>query len=36
LGVPVVMIDRPALPARQVLGTVEAVMGWLGHADLGV
>lgn len=36
LGLPVILIERPALPARQVLGTVEAVMGWLRHADLGV
>ena len=36
LGLPVVMIDRPALPARRVVGSVGEVMGWLGHADLGV
>ena len=31
LGVPVVMIDRPQIPARRVLGTIEAVMRWLDH-----
>ncbi|GHE02111.1 cobalt-precorrin-6x reductase [Defluviimonas sp. 20V17] len=31
LGLPVVMIDRPALPARQVAGSVAEVMRWLGH-----
>jgi precorrin-6A/cobalt-precorrin-6A reductase len=31
LGLPVVMIDRPALPARQVVDSVAEVMGWLGH-----
>jgi precorrin-6A/cobalt-precorrin-6A reductase len=36
LGLPVIMIARPALPARQVVGSVAEVMGWLGHADLGV
>lgn len=35
LGLPVVMIDRPLLPERQVVATVAGVMGWL-HADLGV
>lgn len=35
LGLPVVMIDRPAAPARQVLAEVDQVMGWLHHADLG-
>lgn len=38
LGLPVVMIDRPALPDRPEVHSVDAVMGWLGHhgADLGV
>lgn len=31
LGLPVVMIARPALPARQVAGDVAQVMRWLGH-----
>lgn len=35
LGLPVVMIDRPALPPRAVVGAVDAVLDWL-HADLGV
>ena len=36
LGLPVIMIDRPTLPTRTVVGTVREVMAWLGHADLGV
>ncbi len=37
LGLPVVMIERPALPERQVAATVDAVMRWLSHpARLGV
>ncbi|MDO9638434.1 MAG: cobalt-precorrin-6A reductase [Pseudotabrizicola sp.] len=37
LGLPVILIDRPALPQRQVAGSVAEVMRWLGHsADLGV
>ncbi len=37
LGLSVILIDRPALPDRQVAGSVAAVMGFLGHAaDLGV
>lgn len=36
LGLPVILIDRPALPPRAVAATVEAVMGWIRHADLGV
>lgn len=31
LDVPVVMIDRPALPPRREVGSVEAVMDWLAH-----
>ncbi|MCV2882713.1 cobalt-precorrin-6A reductase [Actibacterium sp. XHP0104] len=31
LGLPVVMIDRPAVPDRLVLGHVDEVMRWLGH-----
>ncbi|SLN55418.1 Precorrin-6A reductase [Roseivivax jejudonensis] len=38
LGLPVVMIDRPALPARPEVGTVAEAMDWIAHAptDLGV
>ncbi|MGC9447762.1 cobalt-precorrin-6A reductase [Cereibacter johrii] len=37
LGLPVVLIDRPAIPPRPRLETPEAVLGWLAHpADLGV
>jgi precorrin-6A/cobalt-precorrin-6A reductase len=37
LGLPVILIDRPALPARQVAGSLTEVLAWLGHsADLGV
>jgi precorrin-6A/cobalt-precorrin-6A reductase len=36
LRLPVVMIGRPALPARRVVGSVAEVIGWLAHADLGV
>lgn len=36
LGLPVVMVDRPAIPPRPVAATVQAVMDWLHHADLGV
>ncbi len=38
LGVPVLMIDRPALPLRRTVATVAEVMDWLHHAptDLGV
>lgn len=36
LGLRVIMIDRPALPARHVVGSVAEVMAWLDHADLGV
>ena len=32
LGLRVVMIDRPAIPARRVVGTVGAVLDWLGHS----
>ncbi|WP_333682841.1 cobalt-precorrin-6A reductase [Pontibaca methylaminivorans] len=35
LGLPVIMVARPALPARRIAGTLEDVLGWL-HADLGV
>ncbi|MFM7445918.1 MAG: precorrin-6A/cobalt-precorrin-6A reductase, partial [Tabrizicola sp.] len=31
LGLPVILIDRPALPPRQVLGSVAEVMAWLAH-----
>lgn len=34
LGLPVVMIDRPDLPARATAGTVAEVMAWLGHDAL--
>lgn len=37
LNLPVILIDRPALPARRVVGSVAEVMAWLDHpADLGV
>ncbi|MFY0615709.1 MAG: cobalt-precorrin-6A reductase [Hyphomicrobiaceae bacterium] len=38
LGLPVVMIARPALPPRNEVYSVNAVLQWLGHAgaDLGV
>lgn len=37
LGLPVVMIDRPAIPARNKVYDVAGVLRWLGHeADLGV
>ncbi len=37
LGLKVIMIDRPHIPARRVLGTVGDVMTWLDHStDLGV
>lgn len=38
LGLEVVMIDRPVLPARAEVACPEAVLNWLGHAgaDLGV
>lgn len=40
LGLPVIMIDRPALPARREVHSVAAAMAWLGHApaspDAGV
>ncbi|MDZ4094936.1 MAG: cobalt-precorrin-6A reductase [Paracoccaceae bacterium] len=36
LRLPVILIARPDLPARRVLHSVESVMGWLRHADLGV
>lgn len=37
LGLPVLMIDRPALPERRTVHDVEAVLHWLDHsADRGV
>lgn len=38
LGLPVVMIDRPALPPRREATTLDEVLGWLDHAgtDRGV
>lgn len=37
LGLPVILIDRPVLPARKVTDSIEAVMAWVVHgADLGV
>ena len=32
LGLPVVMIERPAVPPRQVARSVDAVMAWLSHS----
>jgi precorrin-6A/cobalt-precorrin-6A reductase len=34
LGLPVIMIDRPALPDRATCETVAEVMEWLGHPTL--
>ena len=37
LGLPVIMIERPAIPPRPAVESVGAVMHWLAHsADLGV
>lgn len=37
LGLPVLLIDRPALPLRREVYDAQAVMDWLGHAaDRGV
>ena len=37
LGVPVLMVQRPVLPARTEVHEVAAVLAWLGHgATLGV
>jgi precorrin-6A/cobalt-precorrin-6A reductase len=37
LGLPVILIERPALPARAVTDDLETVMAWIAHgADLGV
>ena len=36
LGLPVLMIDRPALPTRLEVARPEDVLDWLGHADRGV
>lgn len=38
LGLPVIMIDRPALPQRREAHDVDQVLGWIAHAstDLGV
>lgn len=38
LGLPVIMIDRPASPEGQVFHDIEAVLGWVAHgsAHLGV
>ncbi|MBY0360888.1 MAG: cobalt-precorrin-6A reductase [Phreatobacter sp.] len=33
LRLPVILIDRPALPPRRVVASVEEVMAWLAHAD---
>lgn len=36
LGLPVVVIDRPAMPARRVVTTVTGVMDWLHGTERGV
>jgi len=38
LGLPVIMIDRPAMPPRSEVASVDAVLSWLGAhgVDLGV
>ncbi|WP_370227527.1 cobalt-precorrin-6A reductase [Cognatishimia sp.] len=35
LGLPVVMIDRPALPARREVATAQAVLDWVAEAQHG-
>ncbi len=32
LGLPVVMVDRPAVPPRNILRRLDDVLAWLGHA----
>ncbi len=37
LGLDVIMIDRPNVPSRMILGDLDQVLRWLGHStDLGV
>ncbi len=37
LGLPVILIDRPQLPKRTTVQSIDGVMSWLGHSDrLGV
>ena len=38
LGLPVIMVERPAIPSRRESGSVTEVMDWLAHSgtDLGV
>jgi precorrin-6A/cobalt-precorrin-6A reductase len=36
LRLPVILIERPQVPARPVAASVAGVMTWLGHARLGV
>jgi precorrin-6A/cobalt-precorrin-6A reductase len=38
LGLPVIMIDRPAMPQRLCLHQIDEVLGWVSHSatDLGV
>lgn len=36
LRLPVILIERPQVPARPVAASVAGVMAWLGHARLGV
>ncbi|MCD1627007.1 MAG: cobalt-precorrin-6A reductase [Paracoccaceae bacterium] len=35
LHLPVIMIDRPALPPRQLAGSVDEVLAWLDHSGTG-
>jgi precorrin-6A/cobalt-precorrin-6A reductase len=35
LGLPVVMVDRPAIPDRPAVATVDAAMAWLHGTDRG-
>jgi precorrin-6A/cobalt-precorrin-6A reductase len=35
LGLPVVMVDRPAIPPRATVASVDAALRWLHQADLG-
>ena len=37
LGIPVILVDRPLVPSRMILGDLGQVMAWLGHSTrLGV
>jgi precorrin-6A/cobalt-precorrin-6A reductase len=38
LNIPIIMIDRPHIPARPEVGTAQEVLDWMAHlaSDLGV